>query len=432
MAKALSHASAERWTTSIRRTLPCVMPVLKSHQPLLKIAALAAGTLLPLLDASAQKMSAGIVVGRSLTAGFHDSTSFSFLPPQQPGAPAREFGTRFWSPSRDYVVGGTLEVRFNPRWSLQANGLFRQLNGKVAHFWRDEASPVDGAPNPVVTWQFPVLAKYRFLGRKINPFVAAGPSFRTSGNLNANNPSPYGITADVGFEATWQGLEIAPAVRLTRWAADNRPGGSQTRRDQVEVLVGFSRASEEDWRPFGRDVSLGFTLGVGVNGDYRTTRTVHELPLYPGASYVETTFGARSLIYGPTLEFRLTRRFAVEVGALNRPIGRTQEVAPLDGGRPVRWTVRNVTWVFPVLARYRFPVRGPTPFIALGPSFRMLRGAIGDYSSPYGIAATVGLEKRFGPMRLAPAIRVVHWAPGRLVDSDLRRNQVDALMGFSF
>jgi hypothetical protein len=134
-------------------------------------------------------------------------------------------------------------------------------------------------------------------------------------------------------------------------------------------------------------------------------------------------------MYGPTVEVRLPHRFSLEAGALHRPIGLTQEVISAYWGRPVRWTARSPTWVFPVLAKYRFPLRGPAPFIALGPSFRMRQSF--KESSPYGLAAAVGLEMRVGPVRIAPAIRFTHWAANRLPGGP-RRSQAEALVGFSF
>ncbi|HXG34638.1 MAG TPA: hypothetical protein VNJ11_14835 [Bryobacteraceae bacterium] len=381
-------------------------------------------------SASGRKMSAGVVVGRSLTHGFRDLTDYTFMPPLELGVPSQLVGVRFWSPSRDWLFGGMLQVRLNQHWYLEVNALFRQINGSSATFQPPEAPPTKADPTThVVTWQFPVLAKYRFYGRRTSPFVAIGPSFRTEGNLNADKLSHHGIAAGAGFEMNWRRVKIAPTIRYTLWAADKRPGGHQTASDQVELLVGFSKASEEDWRPLGRHVSLGFTLGVNVSHDYPTSRSLHELPAYPDASYVHITSGARNLIYGPTVEVRLPHRFSVEVGALHRPIALTQEV--VYAGRTVRSTSASVTWVFPVLAKYRLPVRGPTPFVALGPSFRK-RQSFSINSSRYGLTAAVGLEWRVGPVRIGPALRYTHWAAAWTGIEGPRRNQPEALVGFSF
>ena len=81
------------------------------------------------------------------------------------------------------------------------------------------ASPIGFAPNTVVTWQFPVLVKYKFPLGRLSPFLEGGPSFRSAGNLNRSDPSHVGVSAGVGVEAQWRRLRIAPRVRYTRWAA---------------------------------------------------------------------------------------------------------------------------------------------------------------------------------------------------------------------
>lgn len=52
--------------------------------------------------------------------------------------------------------------------------------------------------------------------------VEAGPSFRLSGNLNAYNPSSYGLTAGGGVETHYKALNTGPVLRYTRWAGNSR------------------------------------------------------------------------------------------------------------------------------------------------------------------------------------------------------------------
>jgi hypothetical protein len=123
-----------------------------------------------------------------------------------------------------------VEIGISDKLSLEVNGLYRRLHLRTG-------------PDVVVTWEIPVLAKYKFNYSAVKPFVELGPSFRPTGNLNAY-PSHYGISSGAGVEAYMRRLRFTPTVRYTRWAADNRPFGSPeqpfTKLDQVEVLVGIS------------------------------------------------------------------------------------------------------------------------------------------------------------------------------------------------
>jgi hypothetical protein len=356
-------------------------------------------------------------------------TYYNFVPSPEPGAPPFFVGTRYWSPSKDYAVGGMLELHFNPHWSVEVNGLFRQLNGKWAAIQPD-GSVNSISPHPVVTWQFPVLAKYRFQGRKLNPFIEAGPAFRTAGNLNSSDPSHHGLTAGTGLEFHWRSLKIAPTVRYTLWAADKYPdNAAQTGPDQVEILLRLSRGTESIWRPLGRHASLGFTLGTNLTGEISRTTTVYE-GLEPGQGGTLMILpGPRSLIAGPTLEVRLPRSFSVEVDALYRRISSASEQSFADG-TSYRLTHRYVTWVFPVLAKYRFPIRGREAFVGLGPSFRLPQTL--SNSSPYGATATAGVEFRVRDLKIAPAIRYTHWRPDAPWDDLAVRNHAELLVGFSF
>jgi hypothetical protein len=221
----------------------------------------------------------------------------------------------------------------------------------------------------------------------------------------------------------WRSLKIAPVVRYTLWAGEKHLGGFQTAPDQVEILVGFSRESKSDWRPLGRHMSLGIMVGTNLTGDFSTSNIARE-----GQPPAYLTSGPRSFVYGPTVELQLPHRFSLELDALHRPISHALETT--FDGRRIRQTARLATWVFPVLAKYRFSVRGLEPFIALGPSFRM-RQSLSE-SSPYGVAAAAGLEIHVGPMKMTPAVRYTHWAPDRREYGGPRRNQAEALVGLSF
>jgi hypothetical protein len=159
-----------------------------------------------------QKLSIGAVGGFGLSGDF----------------PAKEG----YASARSKSVGVMVESGLYKRLSLEVDGLYRPLILS------------EGQRATVLTWEFPVLAKYRFSTHGVRPFVELGPSFRAAGNLSGTNPSRYGVASGAGVETRTRWLTIAPAFRFTRWTADpaGDPDGPHTfaLRNQAELLVGFS------------------------------------------------------------------------------------------------------------------------------------------------------------------------------------------------
>ncbi|MFY9727141.1 MAG: hypothetical protein WB579_05295 [Bryobacteraceae bacterium] len=183
--------------------------------------------------ASAQRFSFGVVGGGSLTNDFGNEVVAVFGQTSIP--------IRYYSTSKDYIVGPMVEVRLPLHLSLEVNGLYRPLNYTSAEVLPD-GSLNSVSPATVVTWEFPVLAKYTFSTRRVRPFAELGPSFRAAGNLNSAAPSNYGGTVGAGVETHLSKIRIAPAVRYTRWAPDHFQLGQPPRSflNQAEFLVGFS------------------------------------------------------------------------------------------------------------------------------------------------------------------------------------------------
>jgi hypothetical protein len=168
-----------------------------------------------------------------------------------------------FSPSKDWIAGVALEFHIHSRLSLEVDGMYRELHAAYAGI-EPNGTLTGAAPFRVVTWEIPVLAKYRLGAGKLQPFVEAGPSIRATGNLNFN-PSHRGATVGIGVETQWRGLSIAPTLRYTRWAQDQYFARSQL--NQVELLVEVSRASESYGSPLGQRISVGAIAGWGLTND---------------------------------------------------------------------------------------------------------------------------------------------------------------------
>jgi hypothetical protein len=375
-----------------------------------------------------QNLSVGVIGGASLTDAAPDVTT-GVLP----------FRTRFWSPTRDWVAGVKLELRFQSHFAVEVDGMYRELHITWAAVLAD-GSLNSVSPSPVVTWEFPVLAKYRFRWGRAAPFFEAGPSFRTTGNLNSY-PSHYGAAAGVGVETRVAGVTIAPVVRYTRWAADiGYSWVARTRQNQVELLVGFSRAAGTNWSPLGGRVSLGAVAGWGLNADLPSFvsagQTVVAVP-QPGGGFTFTTTGETvrdtgltSLLAGPSVEVQLLPRLSIECDALHKPLRDRVDSSFDNGAPPQTQTFTNaVTWQFPVLAKYRVSWGRVAPFVEAGPSFRLPQWTL----STHGVTAGAGVQMHFRALRIAPAVRFTHWAeekpPGW---SGVARNETSLLVGFSF
>ncbi len=187
-------------------------------------------------NSSGRRVSFGVVGGGGLTDAFGQESSQSV---SLPNGGTEIWRSRWASTRKDYIIGPMVEFELVSHLALEIDALYRPLN-----FTDSIAQPGEsfqsGVTLTVVTWEFPVLAKYRFSTRTLKPFVESGPSFRSSGNLNGTAPSVYGGTAGVGFEAPLGKLKIAPVLRFTHWAADGEFFQPHTKRNQAELLVGLS------------------------------------------------------------------------------------------------------------------------------------------------------------------------------------------------
>ena len=173
--------------------------------------------------------------------------------------------------TRRYTVGASAEWRFRNSFGFELDAMYHRM-GYVAivHFFdsangnfQDSAIDVKGN-----SWDFPVLAKYRF-GHVTRPYVAAGGIVRYVGPvrgrgeqtigslvdrsssttpLDTGDPSELrkrfypGLTAAAGLEAKVHAghLRVLSEFRYTRWTANiSAPGGLlRFASNQAEFLAG--------------------------------------------------------------------------------------------------------------------------------------------------------------------------------------------------
>lgn len=368
--------------------------------------------LLFVASAYGQRVRVGVIGGGDASRDFSEK----YFPPtpMDPGG-----GYEQTSDVRSYLVGPTVQIQLRQRLALEIDALFKPLG------FTDAAVLLDGSrrsvsPATVVTWQFPMLMKYQLRDGRISPFVSGGPSLRTSGNLNGTMPSKAGVTAGTGATIPWGSLRFEPTLRYTRWKADGLFGFTRTRSDQLEFLLGVTTgAPDSNWKPLGKRLSLGALAGTAVTD--RLRRSAQE----------RRSGQERRFLAGPQLGVSVRGPWSIQANAIYSPIG------------------ANVTWEFPLLVRYTAPLPQRSrlkPIFELGPTFRTPQEMSGLSLGRYGLATGGGVEVGIGTVRATTLVRFSHWTreslPSRLSQywppgsipsrSDVFRNQIQVLFGFSF
>ncbi len=355
-----------------------------------------------------QWLSLGVVAGGAVTNAYPTETT---PVENDPGY----IGIRYFSPSKDFVGGGRIELYLGSHWSLEGDVLYREMHATFA------AVRTDGTLNGVsranlVTFELPVLAKYRFTLAGLHPFIEAGPSFRTSGNVNISPASTHGIGAGAGLEFRFGRLALSPEVRYTRWAADNARNGNNTDPDQVELLAAFTYGDPREFQPFGKRFSIGGLVGVDMLADYSAA------PVGDGSGQS----GAHPLLGGPMIEVPLGP-ISIEADATYRVLHETYTFSNGRSGSSTLLLTQD-TWQFTGLAKCRLPGSighgRARPFVETGPSFRASAGT-------HGITAGAGVETRLRALKLSPMVRFTLWS----IDHDqppINANELMLILGISF
>jgi hypothetical protein len=182
-------------------------------------------------SAFAQSLSVGIKGGVPLTNGLSDFTLTS------PGALTHTF-----SDSKKYIIGPSVELHIPLGFSVEADALYRPVNFSSSIM----VNNILGQPSTanVSSWEFPILAKYRFASPVVKPLLEAGASFRTTGS-QLSWFSNRGLTLGGGIEVKLGRVRFGPELRYTRWGSDAEPNrgvlfNPPSQKNQAELLLGIS------------------------------------------------------------------------------------------------------------------------------------------------------------------------------------------------
>jgi hypothetical protein len=179
--------------------------------------------------------SIGLKGGVSLTNAFQDNT-------YSPANTSITSTIHDFSDSKDYIIGPFAELRLPFGLGVEADALYRPLS--FATTSQLDTNPVSQTFSRFSTWEFPILAKYRFRLPIVKPYIGAGPSFRTT-TSDTRYLSNRGLAVGAGLDIKALIIHISPEIRYTRWGSDAKsiantgvPAFSNV--NQVEFLVGLS------------------------------------------------------------------------------------------------------------------------------------------------------------------------------------------------
>lgn len=131
----------------------------------------------------------------------------------------------FEAKTHHHIFGPTVELRLPRGFGASVDFLHKRYDetgGAVS----------GGAYNTTESsWEFPILAKYRFGSGRLRPYVEAGPSFNRLGGYlityktlpSAPSEQPKvsvlrkGFAAGAGLEVKLGPLRLQPAVRISHW-----------------------------------------------------------------------------------------------------------------------------------------------------------------------------------------------------------------------
>jgi hypothetical protein len=185
-----------------------------------------------------------VIAGTTLTHDVPDTSNpfTAILVTPNPGGgftQQQESGTAYESGMDSFLVGAALEWTLPKNLYLEVDALNHPIRSSGRTVLDSGALLYSFSGKEASTWEFPLLAKYKFGWGWIKPFAEAGPSFRLPVN-DGGELSVYGITAGAGIEFRWRRLKIAPELRYTHWAQQSPPVPlNPVNRNQVEFLTEF-------------------------------------------------------------------------------------------------------------------------------------------------------------------------------------------------
>lgn len=163
-----------------------------------------------------------------------------------------------------YIVGVTGEARLPFGLGVEMDVLYRHFSYNSSSGAGNLTSNLTNIDTTAGSWEFPILAKYRFKGKIVHPFVDAGVAWdklsgltqtvtsvvasvtktsTTSNPAELANSTTRGFVLGGGVDVKALVIHITPELRFTRWGAKqfiDPTGMFNSKQNQAEFLVGFT------------------------------------------------------------------------------------------------------------------------------------------------------------------------------------------------
>jgi opacity protein-like surface antigen len=163
-----------------------------------------------------------------------------------------------------YILGVTGEARLPFGLGVEFDVLYRHFRYNSSSGISSITSNLTNIDTTSGAWEFPILAKYRFKGKIVRPFVDGGVAWdklsgltqtvksvvagitsskSTSSPAELANGTTRGYVLGGGVDLKLLVIHITPEVRLTRWGAKHfidTTGLVNSKQNQAEFLVGLT------------------------------------------------------------------------------------------------------------------------------------------------------------------------------------------------
>ena len=173
---------------------------------------------------------------------------------------AKGVSSSYFTNTKRYLVGPTVEFHFPARFSIEVDALYKRVG-----YQYEASGPTVTATTVANTWEFPLMGKFEILPGPVRPFIDFGGSVRhlsgirqirqtisgvTLNQVEINNPAEFnkrndfGLVFGGGIAFKMGRVRISPEVRYTRWGGENfrDPVNSllRTNRNQGDFMLGIT------------------------------------------------------------------------------------------------------------------------------------------------------------------------------------------------